>query len=66
VKVYRGRVESYDPFATGKPIILNLNIQVRDCLDSKRRAVLFAISPQPESAPIRDELKASINDYRCP
>jgi len=64
-KTYRGRVESYDPFATGKPIILNLSIQVREYPGAQRRAILFSVSPQPESAPIWDELKTCVNDFRC-
>lgn len=62
---FRGRVESYDAFATGKPIILNVEMSRETCPDGKRRFVTFAISPQAEDAPVWKSLREETAAFRC-
>ncbi|HXT00742.1 MAG TPA: hypothetical protein VN915_08720 [Elusimicrobiota bacterium] len=62
---FRGRVESYDAFATGKPIVLNVEARREACPDGRRRFVSFAISPQAEDAPVWASLRAETAAFRC-
>jgi hypothetical protein len=62
---FRGRVESYDAFATGKAIVLNIEISRETCPDERRRFVSFAISPQAEDAPIWKSLREETAAFRC-
>jgi hypothetical protein len=62
---FRGRVESYDAFATGKPIVLNIEISRETCPDGRRRFVSFAVSPQAEDAPIWKSLREETAAFRC-
>jgi hypothetical protein len=62
---FRGRVESYDAFATGKPIVLNVEAQSQRCPDGKRRYVTFAISPQAEDAVIWKSLRDETAAFSC-
>ncbi len=59
-----GRVETYDPFRTGKPVTLRVRVLVRTCAEG--RALVFALSPQPEEAPIWRELAALQDAFPCP
>jgi hypothetical protein len=62
---FRARVESYDAFATGKPIVLNVEATRETCPDGKRRFVAFAISPQAEDAPVWTSLREEKASFRC-
>jgi hypothetical protein len=62
---FRARVESYDAFATGKPIVLNAEITSRTCPDGRRRAVAFAISPQAGDAPVWKALRDEASAFQC-
>jgi hypothetical protein len=65
VRAFAGTVNSYDPFATGKPIVLNVEAWVWDCDRSGKRAVLVLASPQPESAPIWSSLRKRRDEFVC-
>lgn len=60
-----GQAELYDAFSTGQPLSLRLHAYQRDCPRSGYRAVLVLASPQPESAPIWDELRARAASLPC-
>ena len=62
---FRARVESYDAFATGKPIVLNVEARRETCPDGKRRFVTFAISPQAEDAAVWKSLREETAAFRC-
>lgn len=62
---FRGRVESYDAFATGKPIVLNVEARRELCPDGRRRFVSFAISPQAPDAAIWKDLREESAAFRC-
>lgn len=62
---FRGRVESYDAFATGKPIVLNVEARREACPDGRRRFVSFAVSPQPEDASVWKPLREEAAAFRC-
>lgn len=62
---FRGRVESYDAFATGKPIVLNVEARRETCPDGRRRYVAFAISPQARDAAVWAPLREESAAFRC-
>ena len=62
---FRARVESYDAFATGKPLVLNVEARSQSCPDGRRRFVAFAISPQAEDASIWKSLREEAAAFRC-
>jgi osmoprotectant transport system permease protein len=64
-QAFAGTVDSYDAFATGKPIVLNLNVWVWDCAESGKRAVMVLASPKPQSAPIWKALHARRDEFIC-
>jgi hypothetical protein len=60
-----GTVDSYDPFATGKPIVLNVEVWVWDCDRSGKRAAIVLASPKPVSAPIWTSLRKRRDEFVC-
>ena len=62
---YRGIIDSFEPFKTGKPIRLTVRIRVGKCEAAKRRFVLVEASPQPESAAIWKELSQVADSFKC-
>jgi hypothetical protein len=62
---FRGRVESYDAFVTGKPIVLNVEARRETCPDGRRRFVSFAISPQAPDGPVWKSLREETAAFRC-
>jgi len=65
VTSFTGIVESYDPFATGKTIVLNLEAWVWDCDKSGKRAVLVLASPSPQNAAIWTSLRKRRDEFAC-
>lgn len=65
VQAFAGTVDSYDAFATGKPIVLQLEVHVWDCAEAGRRVAMILASPQPESAPIWTSLHARRDEFVC-
>jgi len=60
-----GQVFSYDPFVTGDPIVLNIEVRQRDCSRTGRRAMTFLLSPKPAGDPVWDDLHACELALRC-
>jgi hypothetical protein len=59
-----GRIDSYDCFKTGKPIVLNAHVVSKRCGTST--AVAFALSPAHRSAPIWTSLDELLSTLTCP
>lgn len=61
----QGTVDTYDPFATGKPLTLNLEILTWDCPASGHRVALIAASPKPRSAEVWKALAERQAAFSC-
>ena len=60
------RIDWYDPFVTGKPLTLHVELWSRPA-DAKKRSCLFAIaSPKEKSAPIWTALRKIQDGFTCP
>lgn len=64
-ETFTGEAELYDAFTTGLPLSLHLRAFQRACPASGHQAVLVLASPQPESAPIWNELRARAESFSC-
>ncbi|HEX4047203.1 MAG TPA: hypothetical protein VH309_05190 [Elusimicrobiota bacterium] len=62
---FRARVESYDAFATGKPIVLNVEVRREACPEGRRHFAAFSISPRPEDDPVWKSLREEASAFRC-
>ena len=67
---YTGKVQNFeliafDSWESAKPIKLNTRIYTWMCEGSKHRALVYAISPQPWSHPIWDQLTAEVHGFSC-
>lgn len=65
---YRGTVETYDCFKTGKPITLHLLVRTLPCPGAKQRAVLVASSrheDQGDDDKIWPGLRRLLDGFRC-
>jgi len=60
-----GTVATLDPFATEKPITLNVKIKSTRCKGEDKLAVLFELSPQAYTAPIWPQLQKVTEGFRC-
>lgn len=60
-----GRVHSYDPFATGEPIDLNVEARLRDCPRAGHPVLTFLLSPRPFGDAVWEELHACEAELRC-
>jgi hypothetical protein len=65
VHAFTGTVDSYDGFATGKPIVLTVDVRVWDCVPSGKRAVMVLASPARRSASIWTSLHAREEEFKC-
>ena len=64
--VCHARIDWYDPFVTGKPLTLHLELWSRRA-DGGKRSCLFAIaSPKEKSAAIWTALRKIQEDFTCP
>lgn len=62
----QARIDWYDPFVTGKPLTLHLELWGRDA-DGGKRSCLFALaSPKEKSAPIWESLRTIQAGFACP
>lgn len=64
-QVLQGTVDTYDPFATGKPLTLNLEILTWDCPPSGRRVALIAASAKPRNAEVWKALTERQAAFSC-
>lgn len=67
---YTGKVQdfdltAFDSWKSAEPIKLNARIYTWMCKGSKHRAPVYAISPQPKSHPIWDQLSAEVHGFSC-
>lgn len=60
---YHATIESFDPFVTGKPLKLNLEMIVIDASRTEHR-IFAAISPKPSDAPIWKLLRALKEQFK--
>ncbi len=64
-EVYVGFVQTFDSFVTRDAVFLMLRGVVRHCTSSQRVAVLFTVSPQPESHQVWKDLGTIRDGFRC-
>ena len=63
---FHARIDWFDPFTTGKPLTLHLELWSRPA-DAGKRTCLFALaSPQEKSAPIWETLRKIQSGFTCP
>jgi len=60
-----GQVFSYDPFATGHPIILNLEAELRRCPATSQTAIVVSMSPRAVTDTLWVTLRATANSLVC-
>jgi hypothetical protein len=63
--ILAGRVCSYDAFVTGQPIVLNVEVRLRDCPAAGRHLITFLLSPKSPGDPVWDDLKACESALYC-
>jgi hypothetical protein len=63
--LFRGTVATYDPFATGRPIVLGVEIWSWRCTTSRRRATLIAALPGDGDPGVRRLLDVCRRDFTC-
>ena len=61
-----GDVWSYDPFTTGKELVLHVEVHLQRCARAGRNALLFQVSPKSASDPVWNELRACAALWHCP
>ncbi|MGI9088750.1 MAG: hypothetical protein ACR2HH_13580 [Chthoniobacterales bacterium] len=61
---YRGTIDSFDPFKTGKPLRLTVRIRVGTCEAAKRHFVLVEASPQPMNAVVWTSLSQVADSFQ--
>ncbi|MFT4688354.1 MAG: hypothetical protein ACI9OD_000551 [Limisphaerales bacterium] len=62
--IFTGTLKTYDAFATGDLLELNVEISKRYFPDLKRTCYFFALSPKPISAPAWTEMRAIRNSFK--
>ena len=60
-----GQVFTYDPFATGLPIILNVEAELRSCTETGQVAVVVALSPKDTTDSVWNALRATAGTLVC-
>jgi hypothetical protein len=60
-----GQVFTYDPFATGLPITLNVEAELRSCPGTKQFAVVVVLSPQEPTHDVWKALRAAARTLVC-
>lgn len=62
---FAGELKWIEPFATGKPQTLRLEIQTWRCEKQNHQIVFMCVSPQPDNAAIWRDLRAIRDGSRC-
>lgn len=62
-KGFHATIESFDPFVTGKPLKLNLEMIVLDLSPTDHR-IFAAVSPQPDDSPVWKQLRAMKDQFQ--
>lgn len=60
------RIDWYDPFVTGKPLTLHLELWGRSADAGKRTCLFAAASPKEKSSPVWDALRKIQSGFTCP
>jgi len=60
------RIDWYDPFTTGKPLTLHVEIWTRSADGGKRSCLLAIASPKEKTAPIWESLRKIQAGFTCP
>jgi hypothetical protein len=60
-----GQVFSYDPFTTGRPIVLNVEARLRECPRTGRFAITYALSPRPPTDTVWSGLRRTAAALVC-
>ena len=60
-----GQVFTYDPFATGQPITLNVEAELRSCPGTKQVAIMVALSPKDTTDSVWKALRATAGTLVC-
>lgn len=60
-----GQVFTYDPFATGLPITLNVEAELRSCSGMKQVAIVVALSPKDTEDGVWKALRATASTVAC-
>ena len=60
-----GEIASYDPFRTGAPIDLRVEVRRRELPESGRVALFFRVSPRPAGDPVWNALAACAEGWRA-
>jgi hypothetical protein len=60
-----GQVFTYDPFATGLPITLNVEAELRSCPGSKQVAIVVALSPKDSTDSVWNALRTTAGSLVC-
>ena len=60
-----GQVFTYDPFATGLPITLNVEAEIRSCPGTKQVAIVVALSPKDTNDSVWNALRATAGTLVC-
>lgn len=63
VRHFVAKVESFDPFVTGKPLTLNLEMMVIEVNKTDRR-IFAAVSPKPADSPVWKPLRTLKDEFR--
>ena len=61
-----GRVLTYDPFETGLPLSLNVEVELRSCPGSSRTGIVVVLSPKDTTDRVWTELRATAAALTCP
>ena len=60
-----GQVFTYDPFTTGLPIVLNVELELRPCPRTKQVAIVVALSPKETTDSVWKTLRATAGTVVC-
>ena len=60
-----GQVFTYDPFVTGLPITLNVEMELRTCPGTRQTAIVVALSPKDTSDSVWKDLRATAGTVVC-
>lgn len=60
------QVFTYDPFETGQPLILNVEVELRPCPETSRTAIVVVLSPKDTADRVWTELRATAAALVCP
>ena len=63
---FHGHIDWYDPFVTGKPLTLQLEIWARSADAGKRSCLFILASPKEKATPVWEALRKIQSGFACP